>query len=57
MLFLSLLCQSAVDKRLSVKPEQGHLGNWQSADLDQMPQNAESDQGLHCFLELQEVKG
>ena len=26
-----------------------------SADPDQMPQNAASDQGLHCLLKLQEV--
>ena len=28
-----------------------------SADPDQTPQNAESDQDLHCLLKLQEVKG
>ena len=28
-----------------------------SADLDQMLQNAASDQGLYCLLKLQEVKG
>ena len=28
-----------------------------SADPDQIPQNAASDQGLHCLIELQEVKG
>ena len=29
-----------------------------SADTDQtLPQNAASDQGLHCLLTLQEVKG
>ena len=28
-----------------------------SADPDQMPQDAASDQGLHCLLKLQEVKG
>ena len=28
-----------------------------SADPDQMPQNAASDQGLHCLLKLQEDKG
>ena len=27
-----------------------------SADPDQTPQNAASDQGLHCLLKLQEVK-
>ena len=27
-----------------------------SADLDQTPQNAASDQSLHCLLKLQEVK-
>ena len=31
----------------------GTLAN--SADPDQMPQNAASDQGLHCLLKLQEV--
>ena len=28
-----------------------------SADPDQTLQNAASDQGLHCLLKLQEVKG
>ena len=28
-----------------------------SADPDQMPQNAASNQGLHFLLKLQEVKG
>ena len=28
-----------------------------SADPDQTPQNAASDQGLHCLFKLQEVKG
>ena len=28
-----------------------------SADPDQMPQNVMSDQGLHCLLKIQEVKG
>ena len=28
-----------------------------SADPDQMLQNVASDQGLHCFLKLQKVKG
>ena len=28
-----------------------------SADPDQMPQNAASDQGLHSLLKLQEIKG
>ena len=28
-----------------------------SADPDQTPQNAASDQALHCLLTLQEVKG
>ena len=32
----------------------GTLAN--SADLDQTPQNAVSDQGLHCLLELQIIK-
>ena len=32
----------------------GKLAN--SADPDQMPQNAVSDQVLHCLLKLQEVK-
>ena len=32
----------------------GTLAN--SADSDQVPQNAVSDQGLHCLLKLQEVK-
>ena len=33
----------------------GTLAN--SADPDQTPQNVASDQGLHCLLKLQEVKG
>ena len=33
----------------------GKLAN--SADLDQTLQNVASDQGLHCLLKLQEVKG
>ena len=33
----------------------GTLAN--SAKPDQTPQNATSDQGLHCLLKLQEVKG
>ena len=28
-----------------------------SADPDQKPQNAESDQGLYCLLKLQGIKG
>ena len=28
-----------------------------SADIDQAPKNAASNQGLHCLLYLQEVKG
>ena len=28
-----------------------------SVDPDQTPQNAASDQGLHCLLKVQEVKG
>ena len=28
-----------------------------SADQDQMLPSAASDQGLHCFLKFQEVKG
>ena len=28
-----------------------------SADPDQMPQNVASDQGQHCLLKLQELKG
>ena len=28
-----------------------------SADLDLTPQNAASDQGLHCWLKLQDGKG
>ena len=48
-------------KGLSVKPGLGHLGHGQtvqtwanSADPDQMPQYAASDQGLHCLLKLLE---
>ena len=28
-----------------------------SADPDQTPRDAASDQGLHCLLKLQEIKG
>ena len=43
---------------LSVKHELGIvLGQANSADPDQMPQNSASDQGLQCLLKLQEVKG
>ena len=51
--------QSAVDGGLSVKPRLVHLRHWQiqcSADPDQKPQNAVSDESLHCLLKLQEVK-
>ena len=41
-------------KRVICKTWTGTLGS--SADLDQIPQNAASDQGLHCLLKLQEVK-
>ena len=37
---------------LSIKPELGHLGLWQT-----VPENAASDRGQHCLLKLQEVKG
>ena len=33
----------------------GTLAN--SADPDKTPQNAASDQGLHCLLKLEKVKG
>ena len=42
-------------KRVICKTWTGILAN--SADPDQMLQNAASDQGLHCLLKLQEVKG
>ena len=42
-------------KRVICKTWTGTLAN--SADPDQMPQNVASDQGLHCLLKLQEVKG
>ena len=41
-------------KRFINKTWTGTLAN--SADPDQMLQNAASDQGLHCLLKLQEVK-
>ena len=41
-------------KRVICKTWTGTLAN--SVDPDQMPQNAASDQGLHCLLKLQEVK-
>ena len=43
-----------VSRMLSVKSGLGTLAN--SADLNQT-QNAVYDQGLHCLLKLQEVKG
>ena len=42
-------------KRVICKTWTGTLAN--SADPDQTPQNAAYDQVLHCFLELQEIKG
>ena len=42
-------------KRVICKTEAVILVN--SADSDQTPQNAASDQGLHCLLKLQENKG
>ena len=42
-------------KRAICKTWTGTLAN--SADPDQTPQNAASDQGLHCWLKLQDVKG
>ena len=41
-------------KRIVCKTWTGSLAK--SADPDQTPQNAASDQGLHCLLKLQEVK-
>ena len=41
-------------KRVICKTWVGTLEN--SADPDQMPQNAVPDQGLHYLLKLQEVK-
>ena len=35
--------------------EGGLVGN--SVDPEQTPQNMVSDQGLHCLLKLQDVKG
>ena len=42
-------------KRVIWKKWTGTLAN--SADPGQKPQNVTSDQGLHCLLKLQEVKG
>ena len=42
-------------KRVICKTWRGTLAN--SADPDQTPQNAASDQDLHCLLKLQDVKG
>ena len=42
-------------KRVICKTWTGTLAN--SADADQMPQNAACDQCLHCLLKLQEAKG
>ena len=41
-------------KRVIYKTRTGTSAN--SADLDQTPQDAASDQGLHCLLNLQLVK-
>ena len=41
-------------KGLSVKPVLGTLAN--SADPEQMLQNAASDQGLHYLLKLQKLR-
>ena len=53
MQFLWLMSEGSV-KRVICKSWTGTLAN--SADPDQMLQNAASDQGQHCLLELQEVK-
>ena len=42
-------------KRVICKTWTGTRAN--SADPDQTPQNAASDQDLHCLLKLQEVEG
>ena len=42
-------------KRMNCKTCTGTLVS--SVDLEQRPQNAASDQGLHCLLNLHEVKG
>ena len=42
-------------KRIVCKTWTGTFAN--SADPDHTPQNAASDQGLHCLLKLQDVKG
>ena len=42
-------------ERVICKTLTGKLAN--NADSDLTPQNAASDQGLHCLLKLQKVKG
>ena len=49
--------QSAVDRGLSDKPGLDFWTFANSADPDQTPQNAASDQRLHRLLKLQKVKG
>ena len=44
-------------KRVICKTRTGILENKNSANPDQTPQNAASDQGLHCLLKLREFKG
>ena len=51
---MSLRRQCSV-KKVIFKTWTGKLAN--SADPDQTPQNAASDQGLHRLFKLQEVKG
>ena len=54
MLFLPL-CEKKV---LCKTPTELSVGIWaSSADPDNTPQNAASDQGLHCVVKLHEVKG
>ena len=49
-----LFCRHDVIKRVIGKTWTGTLAN--SADPDQTPQNAASDQGLLCLLTLQELR-
>ena len=48
----SLCCVKKVICRNWTGLSAGSLAN--NADSDQMPQNAASDQGLHCLLKLKE---
>ena len=53
-IFATVMSECCV-KRVISKTLTGTPEN--SADPEQMPQNVASEQGLHCLLKLQEIKG